>query len=908
MDLAAQQLFDDPNTDPIRAFGVGAILGGIAGPLAHNPATQIEAGELIRIGNQAMREAGGFIGGGKGNAGAALNTSLRDSLIATDLGLTQADVATAIGGRLRQDVTGQMTTSEDPLTRLVGQTFFEETAGFKDHSVVPDSVSVRAEATEKKLLGNLNATFEPALREYLDSMGASRFNLVARARAAQEFRQAVHQWAEDPNPSPTTPKSVARAGQALRDYYGAYREEIANSGLMALKPDKLYVPKYADHARIAEIDNLVHQDVMEQFIRNAVLQHAADLDPDIATRVARGYWRNIRRAGYGIGDDIHGALGMGDKESFKRLMQEALSESDTISDADLEKVFNSLSGLVDQAKKESGSKGISRLKARTLLDYNYGSNVRLRDGGTTYLRMNDLFVKDAEFVARRYGRQMSGRIAFANTQLRNPRTGELLLDGIKSEGDLAKLKDMVRESWRQLPGGLGEKKGAMQNALDNIDFGWARINGIPVYGQEKAYNQWVRRLKAMQFIRLMSNMGLNQVQESWKLTAMTGFRAAMTQLPAIRRMVDEAGRSKPMADKLLTELEAMTGTGLDGLFGRYSFRFADDRIGATTAGKIGNHFDNALDFGQQLTSQVSLMRSIHEYQQRWAVKAISQQMLDMARRTKTAEGAFDLAKLRGKDAERLASIGIGEKEANLLFKNLLAHAETDGKRLVSLGSNKWDPEALTKFTFTLNRYTNRLIQKNDVGGLSKWMSVPVLSLFTQFRSFVFGAWAKSTLYSLHHMDARMLVMLLGELAAGVATYVVRRAPEQWATQDGRDKFWEETMNPVNLLKNGWARTATSSILPMIADSALMFTPLGPQFGSARSSGSPSDAVFGSPVGGQLKDAATFSKGAMNSALNDREMTQGELRAGWRTFMPGGNFVPLSALFSHMIEDRPTSAR
>jgi hypothetical protein len=906
MEAGAQTFLDDPNTDPLMAFGVGALLGGMGGALARNTATAVEAQTLAKTGVDAIRKARGFVPDAP-SGGAASNTSLMDSLVPGEWGLANEDVPTAVGGGLRFDAAGQMTTSEEPLTRLIGQNFFEETVGFKGHEVVPDSVTVRAGALERRLLGNLNAVFQTAMSDYVKAQGNFRLNLAARARSADEFRSRVWTYVQDDHPSPDTPSQVVQAAQAVRDFFRSYNEEINKSGLAELRPDPNYMPLYTNHARIAELDNLVTPEAMQRFIKSAILEHTPTLDDALADRMAKGYWATIRRAGYGIGDPINQALGLGDKEAFKKAFAEGLDDLNVVKDEDLDTVFDLLSGLVDATKKDPEGKGISRLKRRTLLDYGFSASVPVRTGGRMDLSMRDFFVQDAEFVARRYGRNMSGRIAFANTKIRNPQTGELLMDGIKTEADLERLKDQVRNAWARMPGGYSRNKTKLHTALANIDFAWARINGTPVYGQETAAAQWVRRIKVAQFIRLMSNMGLNQIQEVWKITAMTGFRAAIKQLPAIRRAVNEAGRSVARKDELLAELEAMTGTGLDDLWGHYDFRFDDDRIGAMASSRFANAVDTVLDYGQKLTADVSLMRGIHIFQQRWAVKAIAQQLYGIAKKTREADGSFNLDKLRGKDKERLASIGLGPEEVQSVFGNMLEHSTVKGKRLVSLGSQKWDPAVLTKFTYTLDRYTNRLVQQNDIGGLHRWMSNPVVSLFTQFRGFVLGAWAKSTLYNLHHMDPKMLVFLLGELAAGVATYVVRAGTVQAFTEEGQDKFWEETMDPVNLAKNGVARTATSSILPMVIDSALMFTPVGPQFGSARASGSPTDALFGSPAAGHIKEIATASKGFLDSAVNDREMTKGELTAAWRAAVPLGNFLPLAGLFSWMIQDKPDRA-
>ena len=602
------------------------------------------------------------------------------------------------------------------------------------------------------------------------------------------------------------------------------------------------------------------------------------------------------------------ALHLEDREGFKKAFQEALEDQGVLSNKELEEVFDLLSGMMDQAKKTEGdsSKGVGYLKRRTLMNHDYKATIQDREGNLIELRPRDLFEQDAELLFRRYARSMSGRIAFAKTKIFNPETGELIVDGIRSESDLDKLKQSLKESYRLMPGTRADKEAELRNALENIDFGWAKINGIPIYGQEKGYAQWARRLKATQFIRLMSNMGLNQIQETWKIVSLTGFRASLSQIPAIRDMGRAVSSGKLSKDKLLNELADMTGIGMDNLWNRYDLRLNDDRLGAQSGGRITQVVDNVLDAGQRLTANVSFMRQIQDYQQRWAMKAITQQIAHMARKTRNADGSFDYSKLKPRDRDRMASIGLGEADAKNLFRDLLEHSEFDGNKIVGINTMKWDPATVSKYRVFLNRYTDRLVQQNDYGALSKWMSRPIASMFVQFRTFVFGAWAKSSLWSLNHgalTDPKMLVLLIGELAAGTATYAVRQSG-QAVTEDGWRKYWKETMDPANLLKNGFARTATASVVPMFLDSVLMATPLGPQFGQARASGSATDVFVGTPAKDQWDSAVGFTRGAAKSIWAGEDMTQNQIRQGIRAFMPLGNWIPLTAALGALIEDMP----
>lgn len=915
LDYASQEIFDDPYADPLISGLVGGAFGAVGGALARNPATAFEAdlattaGALTTGGRLRNGASEAVIGQRLDSMGAARNTDFRDSLIPAErayLGEVGDDaVAKGFGGWSRFDVAGQMTTSDNPLVRLIGMNLFEETAGMVDHSVVPDSVNTVFTATHRRVIGNYVTEYQPAKAAYMRSLGVSNLNLVGRSRAEADYNQMVSRYVTDPNPPVDVDPNVIKGAQAVRKTLNDLRLAARDAGLADIPENPNYLPLIANHTRIAEMDGAIHQDTMADFFAQAIKRHTPTLADEIVTRMSKGYWNTIRKAGFGIEDGLTRSLQLGDKDGFKRAFLEATENRGLLSADEIDEAYDALSGVMDSIKKSPGeaSKGVSHFKKRTLMDYSFKGTVRARDGSTRELSVYDLFEGDAEFLTRRYARSLSGRIAFANMKVMNPSKGEMLIDGIRSEADLEKVKDMVRESYRMAGGDYNAKKADMMNQLQNIDFAWKRINGIPVWDNQNAFNQWARRLKTMQFVRLMSNMGLNQAQESWKIMALTGFRASLTQMPSIRTMASGVNAGKWDKDKLLTELTDMTGLGLDGLWNKFDMRLDEDRVGAMAGSGFTQKVDAVLDNAQQLTGHISLMRGIHDYQQRWAMKAITQQLAHMARKS-TVNGQFDLSKIKPRDRQRLASLGLGDDDAKLLFKNLMGAGEFDGNKIVGINPNKWDPEAISKFRNFVGRYTDRLVQQNDFGALSKWMSQPVASMFIQFRSFVFGAWAKSTLWSMNHgalTDPRMMVLLLGEIAAGTATYMIRNAGNL-STEEGREKFFGEDMTPENLLKNGWARTATASVIPMLMDSALMFTPAGPQFSNARASGSPTDTFFGTPVVDQIKSAATFSKGVMGAVMGE-EMTQNEIRSGVRALPIPSNWVPFTAALGALIKDR-----
>ncbi|MGN7871774.1 hypothetical protein [Paracoccus sp. 22332] len=168
------------------------------------------------------------------------------------------------------------------------------------------------------------------------------------------------------------------------------------------------------------------------------------------------------------------------------------------------------------------------------------------------------------------------------------------------------------------------------------------------------------------------------------------------------------------------------------------------------------------------------------------------------------------------------------------------------------------------------------------------------------------SWGKSTLWAVNHgafSDPRMQALIAGEIVMGAATYAIRSSvviPEE----DGWETYKERILNPTGLLANGFARTASASIVPMLIDSALLFTPAGPQFGQARSSGTPTDALVGIPAADQLNSLKDFTRGSLNAAFTDQPFTRGTAKAGVRALAPFGNWLSFAAGFSALTRSLP----
>jgi len=913
LEVASKNLLQDPHADPLMGAVFGAGFGALGGALMRNPHARFEA-EMANEAAYLSTSMSDFKGVDQvnltGNLSAARNPDLMDGLISGEdsalsrlIELQDSDVAKAFGYKVRFDIVGSMTTSKNPTVRKVGMWLADETVGARNadgsHAVIEDSVNARYTSDHRARNYEFISGYMPAKMEWMKGQDWHRLNPFQKGAKELEFNRLVNEQIR--NPSDSADPHVKQATQTLQKGLAKFADDMNEAGLWNGKANDNYLPLIANHNRIAEIDRLVHHEVVETAIERAIIKQSPNISAELAQAMAHGYYLRIRRASYGMANPIDDALHMGDRNAFINSYMEAMPKGKTFSEEELGRVFDDLVGLASQARS---AKDIRFLKRRTLLDYNYEADIRQRDGSLMRFRVRDFFEDDAEFIYRRYMRQMSGRLAFANSPLKHPTSGETLLDGVRSVDDFNKVKEIVTESYRQSGRPKSEWDNELDTVLTNMDFLWKRINAIPVMGSEKAWAQWMRRIGTVQFIRLMSNMGLNQIQESVKIFALTGWRAAWSSLPALRSMADGVARGKYPKDRLLNEIQDMTGLGMDNLYSPRDLRMHDDRLGVDASHGIGSKLDIFLDGASKITANLTLFKQIHAFQQKWAAKSIVRQMADMARIAKQNGGSFDLTKLNKYDRNKLATMGMGDEDITKLFRNLLDHGEFDGKQVVGMNVEKWDADVLSKFRIFLNRYTDRLVQTNDYGALHRWMSHPTAALFIQFRGFVFGAWTKSTLWGINHFDSKTLILALAEVAAGVATYAVRQAP-QVTTEEGVKKYMEDMSNPTKLLIKGWSRAASASIMPMVADTVLRTTPSNFRI-DTRASGTATDAFFGNPAIDQLTAFFDFVKGTSRAVVNQQLPTQSTVRSGARSLIPFSNWIAFQALLGALIQPLPTS--
>jgi hypothetical protein len=889
--------------DIVQAFGFGAFLGGTLGGLRRNPATAFEGAQMANMGRSIMDPT--LAPAGPSSGGAAATPGLRQSLLTgTRPVLDQADAPFALGGSIRLDSVGKLGSSKSPLARVLSSFFGEEAVGTKGHGVIPDAATTIQREIHQQHIANWQTVAYPAFAKWAKDTG--RWARSKRAAAWEDFHSQVTDYVETKLPQAGTHPSISSAAGEFRrlmaDYKGLIDNPLRDRGGQArpmaeLDDNANYVPLYGNQEVINEKINLFGMQRLQTAATQAMLKVIPDLKPELADRLGKLYMNRLVSAGYGMEDGIALAVKNADKDALKDLLQNAVNESHLkFTDVEVDQLMEQIDGM---GVRKEGSTGTSRLRRRTIMDYHDGVSIMGNDGQLHPFKMRDLFVKDADFLMNRYSRQMSGRIALAQMQVRNPRTGELILNGIYSKGDFDKLANWVRDEWHTMAGDLSHdaRDSGAKADVANLQYLHDAITGTPRYATWEKSFQWMKRFRDFNFLRLMNRLGLNQAQEFMTMMGTLGVKAMWQQIPSFRRITNEMGRSVPQ-DRLLQELEAVTGRGTERDFGHHRFRYEDELMGKSTGGAFTRWVDDKLEKGKRFTADYSLMTHVHSLQQKWTIKTVAQRLHDMAVATKVGD-TFDLQRLPGKELSKLRSIGMADADLQRVFGHLLQHGETpEGSRLVSLNLDKWAPEVRARFVSSMLRWTDRVIQQNDPGTLARWMSNPVAQMMTQFRTFIIGAWAKKTLYGLHHFDARTFATWALELMAGAATWqIVNFGSNVFHPEKALERSTLDNMAKAAFSRSGW-----TSLVPGAVDTAASFLPWGPAF-DFRSSGAPQDFLFGSIGGDFAKSASTFTKGLINAAAG-RGLTQGTISAGSR-MLPFGNWLPTTAVLGALTHDLPT---
>lgn len=880
----------------VFGFGVGAVVG----KLNVRGETVQEANMLQQA---AQREVQAYENYGRSSAGAAQVNRNKPFLDEEGLGaVSNNELADSFMREVRFDLSAMIDKSDVPVARMLGSALVQDAGGKSGLAINGIAASEETARYTAQWFTGYNRTYNPQFAAYRKRMGV----VPGTRRAAElerEFNDKVTEYIRDraAGRHERYAQEIRTVGNKIAEIQGEILELSQNpfireglsadaiKGMEEVAKDPHYIMRRWSSDKIRMIDAQYGQKAIEDLIYGAIRSANSDVDEEVLRKVAVGFTRAIRQRGHGITEAMGRPVGGENFDMLKR----ALIEEGNLDPAAAETFLKRYTKQPDAGRDP-------RAKRRVLMDELYEHHVAPTDikTGTARLRplkLSDLLDNDASSLFTAYARQMAGQVALARVRIKDPSTGKLLVDGIKSEADWEHLLQVVKKN-------AADHGKDSKAVVERLQYAYDAIRGRPHKGEHTPYGKFLRLMRKFHFIRVMGQVGFAQIPEIPRIISTLGVKASFSQIPALRRVYSEETGETLLRNGLADDLEKTMGLGGERLNVSSSYRLDDltGTIDNPMGGRSGK-VENALNKAGHVVSEVSGMTQVNILSQRWAGAAIVQKFSDWA------------AKGRGIPKKQLTDLGIDDAMAERIATMMKTKGNLEfekgfltGKKVSRLYIDNWeDQEAATAFLNAVYRWSGQIIQRNDIGALSKWMAYPTAKALLQFRTFTLGAYANQTIKGLNmarNGDPSHILAAITSMGMAGLVYTVQSKILAIGREDA-DEWLEKRLSWGNIAAAAFSRAGWASILPMIMDTALYNTGIDPMFSQSRTTGQNSTTWFGAPSTGYLDDFGSATGAMIRSFTADGDWSQEEARAITRA-LPFGNTLPVVLGTNYLIGDLP----
>ena len=877
----------DPTRDVDDAIkwsvGAGLLMGGAYGALRRNPMMAAEAERMAGLGQSMQREVvDGKVAQITGSAGAARYVppaELRAGALEDAEKLSEAaEGIQAEFARARFDVTKQFLTSKNPLMKLVGRHFFEDGVRAGKGKVTEISAQEVQRHTHEAATGIFSRNYGKAFNAYRKE---ARVGVLGRRPAFKKWERQVIDYvrAADPNIRAQAPASVQQAGAAFEEMTKGYLTKLQDAGLYAREGVGHYVPRYMDMSSISKLIDIHGLDPLADLFKKAVKAVQPNLDDSLAERYGRAIIKRMHESRAGE-DFANPKLMSFDVEDLEDTLSGYLSKQD------IEDIKASLPK--DDTPTSASS---TRLRQRITLDENFKAVVE--DRTTREMKevsIADFYIKSPWTVAQLYSRHMSGQLALAQIKVFDPKTGDLIVDGIRSTREWEAFKARARA--------VGDASGADWNAdSNNLDFFYSVLTGTPYRGRNEG-DDWAtmwRMVRDYNYARMMNQVGLAQIPEIGMVVSRVGIKALYQAIPGYRKMLNSL-RTGQATDDLMEEVVTLFGSGTNMERSRFytamdDFEAPVQQGGSRLIQRVNETLAPKLHTMGRATSYISLMGPIMDNMQTIAARGVMIRFGDMARGMSMMSD------------HRLMSLGLDDKMQAKVFDQIKAHAEffRDGKgKLKAMNLHKWDAETASAFESAVSRELTSTVLESNPGQMAKWMSHPVARMFMQFRTFGLGSWTKVFLQSLNHKDRTAALGALYSTMIGSLVYSAQTRMNLVGDSEA-DRKIEERLSLDRVAIGGLLRSSHSSLLPMGIDLAAQFS-IGEPLLDYRTSGLASDAFLGSPTVDLYNSLSGATSGILTGIAGD-DYSQEDAR-NLRRVLPFQNAVGITQTINALVAGLP----
>jgi len=373
-----------------------------------------------------------------------------------------------------------------------------------------------------------------------------------------------------------------------------------------------------------------------------------------------------------------------------------------------------------------------------------------------------------------------------------------------------------------------------------------------------------------------------------------GLKASLAAMPMFRVFLRDA-KSGQLNYDWARQIEAMTGIGTDWRRGAGHFLPLDE-FGSQVRNSPWETAESVSQRMARATTAIGGLAPVMTVFQRTAAAgAMARFALDA-----TGEKALNM--------KRMAVIGIDRGMADKIADNMRQHAGFSpgtkvgigDSRFTALNLDKWDPDARHAFTTALTRWTNKLMQENDIGQMMSVFGSNAGKMMVQFRTFLIGSYANNTLHNLHMRDGATVANFLGSSLLGALSYIAQTHLQSIGREDQQDfldkKLSLDRIAAVSIHRGGWA-----SLAPQLVDTGAWAAGFDPMF-DVRASGQSSNLVGGIPAMDTASNVLNALRG-FSHPLHGLPYTQADMRALTGS-LPFGNALPVVWASNAMMQGLP----
>lgn len=722
-------------------------------------------------------------------------------------------------------------------------------------------------------------------------LGAFKRNFASKARESfmTDVTSAVRTGSRD------YPEEVLQAAEAVRELHDTFlrwAKEANLAGFDDVVSNSKYIHRMYKREKVRALNQKHGDEAVRGLIRDSLIRGARENGEEMPDEVADKIAKAVHKRFSDPAQDFDGlSFNLAFHTRDLDQVEKVLTEGTDLPKDDVDFVLRYLRA----EEKADGKSGTDIKYAKRRLELDETTTYTTKEGVT--LRFDDMTENNAELLAMRYARSMSGHIAFAKKIqpfLREEFGDDYVRHGVRTDLEMDKLiKTAVRQANRN-----GMSDGDVERMVKRMKMGYNMLTGRPpTASTESDMGRAIRFVRDWNFVRLMGQVGAAQLAELGPIFGQIGMGLAFRNLGVMRRLWKNR-QTGEFTEPMLRELEeAEYVMGVEREVFQPGYKMEDYGLESTRADNWLQRADVGMQQLTRAVSDVSGMSGITAFLQRYASMGAAHKFLKMA-------------KAGQMDTNRMRTLGLTdemqERVMEQLRKNAGKVAMESGRKADVLNLKSWDDgPAKEAFVNAMYRWSSRMVQRNFIGEMPGWMNTPLGQIMGQFRSFVFTAYEKQLLQGLNAADRQTALSFMWSMTFGGAAYMAQTYLNSMG-RDDQDDYLEERLSPANLGLSAFQRAGFASILPGIVDTGNKY--LNPMldegiFSYGRSTGLATNFITGNPTYNLATSLSSLVTSTIRTPRDDWDFSGTDVRNAFGV-AAFGNMWGMRNLEAMIAEDKP----